>query len=281
MRKFIVIGVMIFAALTAAVNIMFAQDSSDTTSETAWLGVALAENADQVIIARVQPDSPADTAGLLADDVIVSFNGEAVSTAQDLSDKVKAAAAGDTVEIEILRDGEAQTIEATLGSTPARVSRGMLGADLEPIDPLTFAERLFNADLETADGGYTVVDVLANLNPFNLEEGDLVTALNGQNITELDLSTLRDTMPQMDEPALALTVTRGGEEITLESDMLGGRFGFGPGFGNRDGFGRGPRGDHNFGRGPGNRGGNGRPDAPAVPPAAPDDTETETTAGQA
>lgn len=276
MRKFIVIGVMIFAALTAAVNIMFAQDSSDTTTETAWLGVALTENADQVIIARVQPDSPADTAGLLADDVIVSFNGEAISTAQDLSDKVKAAAAGDTVEIEILRDSEAQTIEVTLGSAPARGPRGMLEADLEPIDPLTFAERLLHADLETAEGGYTVVDVLTSMNPFNLEEGDLVTALNGQTITELDLSTLRDTMPQMDEPTLTLTVTRAGEEISLESDMLGGHFGFGPGFGNRDGFGRGPRGGD--GRGPGSRGGNGRPDAP---PAIPDDTETEAPAGQA
>jgi serine protease Do len=253
MRKFIVIGVMIFAALTAAVNVIFAQDSSDTTT-TAWLGVALAESDNQVVIARVQPDSPADTAGLLADDVIVSFNGEAISSASDLSDAVKAAASGDTATIEILRDGESQTVEVTLGSAPVRVPRGLFGRGFdEAVDPLTMAERLLHADLETADGGYTVVDVLAISNPFSLEEGDIVTALNGQNITELDLSTLRDTMQGMDQPALTLSVTRAGEEIALESDMLGRGFGFGPG--NHDGF----------GRGPGNRGGSGRPDAPPVP----------------
>ncbi len=275
MRKFIVIGIMIFAALTAAVNVIFAQSTSETDT-TAWLGVALAENDGQVVIAQVQPDSPADAAGLLADDVIVTFNGEAVSSASDLSDKVKAAASGDTVEIEILRDDESQTIEVTLGSAPTRGSRGPLGLSAEEaIDPLTFAERLLNADLETADGGYTVVDVLVNINPFTLEEGDLVTALNGQNITELDLSTLRDTMPQMDQPALTLSVTRAGEEITLESAMIGRGFGFGPG--NRDGFGRGPGGQD--GRGPGSRGGSDRPDAPPAPPV-PDDASADAPAGQ-
>lgn len=277
MRKFIVIGIMIFAAMTAAVNVIFAQDST-TTSTSAWLGIALVENDGQVVIANIQPDSPADTAGLLADDVIVSFNGEAVSSAKDLSDAVKAAAPGDTATLEILRNDESQTIEVTLGTAPARSQRGPLGDGQAAIDPLTFAERLLNADLETADGGYTVVNVLTDINPFKLEEGDLVTALNGQNITELDLATLRDSMPQMDQPALTLTVTRAGEEVTLEGDMMmGGRFGFGgPHFGNRGG--RGPGFGNGDGRGPGNRGGSGSPDAP---PVAPGDTNTDTPAGQA
>lgn len=244
MRKFIIIGVMIAAALTAAVNVMFAQDTSETT---AWLGIALVEKDGQVVIARVQRDSPADTAGLLAGDVIVSFNAEALSSASDLSEKVKASAPGDAAEIEITRDGESQTIQVTLGSTPVRIPRGMPGRDIpQTVDPLTMAERLLNADLEAADNGYTVVDVLANFNPFNLEEGDLVTALNGQDITELNLSTLHDTLRGMDQPALSLSVTRGSEEITLESEMPGMRFGFGPG--SRDGH--------------GHRGESGRPDTP-------------------
>jgi S1-C subfamily serine protease len=263
MRKFIVIGVMILAALTAAVNVIFAQDTTTDAAATAWLGVALAENDNQVVIARVQPNSPADEVGLLADDVIVSFNGEAVSSPTDLSELVKAAAPGDTATLEILRDDESQTIEVTLGSAPAGRQRGPGFA--EAVDPITMAERLLNADLETADGGFIVLDVLSIANPFSLEEGDLVTALNGQSITELDLSALRDTMIEMDEPALTLSVIRAGEEITLESDLMSGRFGFGRG---RDGF----------GRGPGNRGGPGRPDVP--PPAAPDDTALSP-AGQA
>lgn len=265
MRKFIVIGVMLFAALTAAVNVIFAQDSSQTAATTAWLGVALAEKDGQVVIVRVQPNSPAGTAGLRANDVIVSFNGEAIGSASDLSDAVKAAAPGDSAAIEILRGGESQTVEVTLGSAPTRGVRGMRNFG-EAVDPLTFAEHLLHADLEAADGGYTVVNVLANFNPFNLETGDIVTALNGQSITELDLSTLRGMRPQMEQPALTLSVVRNGEEVTLESNLPGGFWG--RGFGNRDGFGR------------GNRGGFGRPDAP--PPPASDSAGTNgSPAGQA
>src|SRR5262249_31536659 len=179
-------GVMIFAALTAAVNIIFAQETGTdaTATPTAWLGVALAENNGQVVVERVQSGSPADAANLLVGDVIVSFNGDAVSTAKDLSDKVKAAAPGDTATLEIQRNGESQTLEVTLGTAPTRT--GMSGRDAQQeFDPLTFAQRMLNADLEAADSGYTVTNVLKSANPFQLEIGDVVTAVNGVNIADL------------------------------------------------------------------------------------------------
>ncbi len=290
MRKFsLIFGLaLIVFALTAGA--IFAQDATETPSAetpataTAWLGVAIADNDGQVVITRVQSGSPADTADLQVGDVVVSFNGEAVSAAADLSDMVKAAAPGDAATLEIERNGEPMSIDATLGSAPANLRGGAFGRGQmgTTVDSLTLAEHLLNVDLEEADGGYTVVDTLTSRNPFALEVGDVVTALNGQDITALDMQTLATGMMSSDDHTLSLTVTRDGETVTLEGDMLGGMFGmdrgFGPGqdfdhgFGGQRG-GRGQRGDMPFG-GPGN-----------VAPNAPDNTAPATpvapAAGQA
>ncbi|MGH2536315.1 MAG: trypsin-like peptidase domain-containing protein [Candidatus Promineifilaceae bacterium] len=88
--------------------------------------------ADQqgVLVIQVQPGSPAAEAGLqggdepgtlagrpvlLGGDVITAFNGQAVSSVEDLVARLEALAAGDEVSLTILRDGEELQLEATLG----------------------------------------------------------------------------------------------------------------------------------------------------------------------
>lgn len=228
MRKFILSGIMLVTALGFAVGSVFAQDTEDT----AWLGVAIVDQDDQVVIARVQTGSPANAADLLIGDVIVSFDGEAVTSASDLSDKVKAAAPGDTVTLELLRNGESVSVEVTLGSTPTRFGRGR-GA--MPDDVLSAAEILLHVDLQEADAGFEVVNVFAGRNPFDLEEGDVITAVNDQAVAELDLETLMADLAAADDPQLTLTITRAGEEMTLEADFFGRHFRPGRG-GPRGGF---------------------------------------------
>lgn len=279
MRKFIGIGLILLAAMAAVVGFAAAQDTEDTedtsvTEASAWLGIAVIEQDEQVVIARIQAGSPANAADLLIGDVIATFNGEAVTAASQLADLVDAAAPGDTVTVEVIRNGETVSIDVTLGSFVAmgrRGAPGMLGRGPIAADPLTWAERLLRADLEAADGGYTIVEVAENA-PFALEAGDLVTAVNDLSVIDLDLTALHDSLAAMDEPALTLTVTRGGESVTLESELNAlGRFGMERGFGGRGDFGG--RGNFGPGRGGergGNRGGFGRPggqNAPETPPS--------------
>ncbi|MCL4251652.1 MAG: PDZ domain-containing protein [Anaerolineae bacterium] len=277
MRKFsLIFGVaLIVFALTAGA--IFAQDATETPSAetqataTAWLGVAIADQDGQVIIARVQSGSPADTADLQVGDVVVSFNGEAVSAAADLSDMVKAAAPGDAVTLEVERNGETVSVDVTLGTAPDVYARGPFGRGQMgvTIDSLTLAEHLLNADLEEADGGYAVVDTLATRNPFQLEIGDVVTAINGVAITDFNMQTLMTSMMQSGDHTLSLTVTRNGETVTLEGDMMDGMFGMGPGFGRDFDHGFGPSGG--FGQGFGPRGGRG-----GMPFGNPNDTTPAT-----
>jgi membrane-associated protease RseP (regulator of RpoE activity) len=90
----------------------------------AYLGVELAElNPDLgsyfdvkegVLVIEVIEDSPADKAGLRAGDVIVAIDGETVRDPEAVFEILREYREGDRVEIEIVRHGKRQKIEARL-----------------------------------------------------------------------------------------------------------------------------------------------------------------------
>ena len=88
---------------------------------------------DGVAITEVVPDTPADEADLRAatgtevvdgqetptgGDVIVEFDGQAVTSPTALQSAVDARRPGETVPIVVLRGGDRQTIEVTLDVRP-------------------------------------------------------------------------------------------------------------------------------------------------------------------
>lgn len=64
------------------------------------------------VVVGVVEDSPAETAGLAANDIITAVNGSAVSGSSDLSEVVGKAAAGDQLILTVYRKGE--TLELTV-----------------------------------------------------------------------------------------------------------------------------------------------------------------------
>ncbi|MBN8723984.1 MAG: PDZ domain-containing protein [Acidobacteria bacterium] len=69
-----------------------------------------------VEVGEVLTDSPAEEAGLQEGDIIESVNEFSVDSPGDLSRRIRANQSGDMVELKVLRDGEALTLTATLGS---------------------------------------------------------------------------------------------------------------------------------------------------------------------
>ncbi len=67
------------------------------------------------LVERVEEDSPAEKAGLQADDVIVRYHGEAVIGASQLARLVAETPAGRTVPVEVMRGGAVQKLSATIG----------------------------------------------------------------------------------------------------------------------------------------------------------------------
>jgi serine protease Do len=73
-------------------------------------------SADEgAFVVEVEPGSGAEDAGLQQGDVVLEVNGEPITTSEDLGEAVRSAEIGDELEITIERDGEQQTVTATLG----------------------------------------------------------------------------------------------------------------------------------------------------------------------
>jgi len=122
-----------FAIPSNTVRSIVRQLISTGEVEHAYLGVRMAPVDEGVAITEVVPDTPADDAELRAatgtklvdgqqvptgGDVIVEFDGQAVTSPVALQSAVDARRPGDTVAVVVLRDGDRRTIEVTLGVRP-------------------------------------------------------------------------------------------------------------------------------------------------------------------
>jgi putative serine protease PepD len=93
----------------------------DGQVQHAYLGVRLEEAADGVRLAEVVPGAPADDAGLEDGDVVTEAGGEAVESVADLRAAVSARQPGETLTLEIRRDGDPRTVQVELAERPASV----------------------------------------------------------------------------------------------------------------------------------------------------------------
>jgi S1-C subfamily serine protease len=113
--------------------------------ERAYLGISMQTISEElsgsfrlpsdegVLIARVEPGSPADEAGLrggdnqvivngetyvLGGDVVTGVDGQPVTALEQLRDEILSHKPGDTIELEVNRDGTPLTITVELGRQP-------------------------------------------------------------------------------------------------------------------------------------------------------------------
>jgi S1-C subfamily serine protease len=73
------------------------------------------EKPTGVYVYEVVPDQPADNNAIRQGDIIVSFNGHAVGTVDELHKQLHSDVIGKTVELEVLRSGRKETIRVRPG----------------------------------------------------------------------------------------------------------------------------------------------------------------------
>jgi serine protease Do len=93
-----------------------------------WLGVVVQEvdrnlaksfnlpKPEGALVAKVLPDSPAQQAGLKAGDVLLRYNGAELVSSRSLPPLVGDSNPGDTVNLELLRDGRSITVRVEIGT---------------------------------------------------------------------------------------------------------------------------------------------------------------------
>ncbi len=84
----------------------------------AVLGVTLANSTDELTVREVATGGPAELAGLKAGDVILSYDGEAVHSKDDLAHLLHKSIPTSDVEIEVRRGSAVKTVTVTLGTRP-------------------------------------------------------------------------------------------------------------------------------------------------------------------
>jgi serine protease Do len=72
-----------------------------------------------VEITRVDPNSPATAAGLMAGDVVLQYNGQRIEGIEQFSRMVRETPAGREVHLQMFRNGAPQTVTAKVGARPA------------------------------------------------------------------------------------------------------------------------------------------------------------------
>ena len=95
-------------------------------AEHAVLGVVPADGTAKegsathsgALIRRVTDGSPADEAGLAEGDLVVGIDDSPVSSAESLVGLVRARTIDSEVSLAVIRDGERQTVDVTLGTAP-------------------------------------------------------------------------------------------------------------------------------------------------------------------
>jgi serine protease Do len=82
------------------------------------------------VIQRIEPDSPAQKAGLVADDFLFKYNGQAIQDALQFIQLVQGTPIGSKANLEILRRGNPMTITALIEAWRPQQNQGKLSFSL-------------------------------------------------------------------------------------------------------------------------------------------------------
>jgi YidC/Oxa1 family membrane protein insertase len=129
-------------------------DFLDQDDRSGYLGHLACEPAEAGCrIGFVGPGTPADRAGFRPGDVITKLGGTAIPDPRALAAALAPTRPGQSVTVEIVRDGQSLSRDAVLARRPLEVvrpeyrTRPVADPDAEPIDPLSF-----RLSLESRDG---------------------------------------------------------------------------------------------------------------------------------
>jgi serine protease Do len=227
-----------FSMASNVVTKVVAQLKEFGETRRGWLGVRIQDVTPDVaeamnlsvaqgaLITDV-PEGPAKDAGLLAGDVITTFNGKTIADVRDLTRTVADSPIGEAVPVVVLREGSEMTIDVTLGrretaegeaeaegepgAVPeAPVQSEVLGMTLKPIDGAT-AEEL---GLPVGSEGLAVVnvDAASEAAAKGLSRGDIIVEAGQRPVTSLkDLNDRIEEAKAGGRKSMLLLVRRDGD----------------------------------------------------------------------
>lgn len=199
-----------------------------------WLGVLIQdvtrelaesfgmEKPEGALIAKVLPDSPAEKAGFQVGDIVIEFAGRHVNRSSQLPPIVGNAEVGESVPVEILRNGKSETLSVLIAELPEddeiRLAAGS-GNEGTVADKLGVRVADLTAEMreknEIKENGVLVEDVSPGpASRAGVRKGDIILMLNNAKVKNSDHFTeLSTDLPA--GKAVSVLIQRQGNPIFL------------------------------------------------------------------
>jgi serine protease Do len=204
-----------------------------------WLGIMPDFNTSDLRVARVIPESPAETADVQNGDVIVAIDGQTILSRRDLAQTIRWKGSGSQLTLSILRDGQPHELSMVLSERQDRgprvswrlevpafwnrtksleeqveVYRTILPSYLNlglVVDPLT--PTLAEYFKQRARYGLLIRTVLPDspAGQVGFQEGDVVVEVNGRSVAS-DMDIQRSF--QSDDGVMMIRFLRDGRSMT-------------------------------------------------------------------
>lgn len=103
--------------------------------ERGWIGASIADQTDGGVLVRsVEANSPAEKAGLRANDVILRYNKQEVVGVMQLTRMVSETPVGRTVDLTVQRDNREETLKVTAERAPFAIGAVRLQPNLSTLN---------------------------------------------------------------------------------------------------------------------------------------------------
>ena len=196
-----------------------------------WIGVKVQRLDDQmadyldigihagVLVTAVEPGSPADQAGLREGDILTQIHGKEISDLSDYQSLVSTVAAGQTISININRNGDPATISLETSVFPldraldiATRRLGIVVADLDQQTRIQYGI--------VAQSGVLITKIRRNshLDRIGLRPGDVIRQIDEERVDTL--AAFKSAIVKCREkPAVVLLVQRDAKLYYINAIM--------------------------------------------------------------
>lgn len=194
-----------------------------------WLGVMIQkitpelaksfglEDSEGALVGDVIPDSPAHKAGIKRGDVITKFNGQPVDTMEVLPKIVAGTSPGQTVDVEVIRDGRKKNLPVTIAVLKDKDEEKVadqadpLGLQVQDITP----ELAQSLQLEDTDGVLVSdVDPSGPAGEGGVKRGDVIAEVSRKPVKSVE-DYERQVAGVKKDGTVLLLVKRGGATIFI------------------------------------------------------------------
>jgi serine protease Do len=202
-----------------------------------WLGVSIQEvtediaksfkleKAEGALVAEVMEDSPAEKGGLERGDIVIGFDGNDISSPNELQRAVANTLPNKGVKVKVVRDGKIKTLTVKVGAMPdefpetEKTITTDLGLTVQTLTP-ELAEQF---DWPRGENGVLITNVESGSagDEAGLRRGDLIKEINRQTVKDTEQYKRLVGKAKAGE-SLLLFVKRGSRTfyvtMTLESE---------------------------------------------------------------